>query len=293
MPKSTLSFYLHIIAIAVVIAALWNWAFSGGGIAPTVAAKQTAYERIMQTQTIRCGYVLYPPYVLKDANTGQLSGAFYDIVNEMARRQKLKVEWGEEVGWATFISGLQAERYDLVCSGGWNSANEGRLIAYSIPAYYSAVNVYVRPDDTRFDADAMRLNDPQYTFVSTDGSLLGVMVGEDFPKAKLISLPNLSDIGALYETVVTGKADAVLTENYAVQQYLKNNSGKLKNITAQNPVRVYPTSPVIMPNNDIALQNTVNAGIAELVNTGFVDKTLDKYELGAGVGLRAQKPYQY
>ncbi len=292
MPKTTLSFYLHLIAVVVIVIAIARLFPAHESRKEAEDKTQTAYERIVNKAAIRCGYVLYPPYVIKDANTGQLSGAFYDIVNEMARRQKLKVEWAEEVGWGNFIEGLKTGRYDMVCSGGWNSANEGRLIAYSVPAYYSAVNIFVRADDMRFDANPSALNDPQFSFVSTDGSLLGVMAAEDFPNAKILSLPNLTDVATLYGSVAAGKADAVLTENYAMQQYLHNNPGKLKNITAQNPVRIYPTSPIIMPNDDLPLQNMVNAGIAELLHTGFVDRVLDKYGLGTDVGLRVQKPYR-
>ena len=258
----------------------------------SAAKVETAYERIMRTGTIRCGYVLYAAYVQKDANTGQLSGVSYDIANELARRQNLKTEWSEEVGWGSFIEGLKARRYDMVCSGGWQAANEGKLIAYAPPIYYAGLGLWVRSDDTRFDADYKILNAPGYKFVATDGSLTGTLAAEYFPKVQILGLPNLTDFASLYANVTTGKADAVLAETYDVERYLAQNPGSLKNLLASQPLRVFPVSPLILPNDDWPLQNMVNAGVNELLNSGFVENTLQKYCFGPEMGLRVQAPYR-
>ncbi len=245
----------------------------------------------MRTGSIKCGYVLYQTYVTKDPNTGQLAGAHYDIINEMGKRLGLKVEWAEEVGWGNFIEGLKVGRYDMVCSGGWQAANEGKLVAYAPPIYYAALGVWVRSGDSRFDANVNLLNDPQYKFVSTDGSLTGTIAAADFPKAQILSLPNLTDFATLYENVTAQKADAVLAENYTMQEYLKHNPGKLKNLLANKPLRVFPVSPALMPNNDLRLQNMVDTAVYELINSGFVEKTMAKYGLDVRFALPRQRPY--
>lgn len=257
----------------------------------TTAQTETAYERIMRTGTIRCGYVLYPSYVEKDPNTGAFSGISYAIANEMARRLSLKIDWREEVGWANFIEGLRANRYDMVCSGGWQSATEGRFIAYSPPIYYAALNVWVRADDTRFDADHDTLNSPEVTFIATDGGLTGTLVQEYFPKARIISLPNLTDFATLYENVHTGKADAVLAENQEIQRYLNAHPGVFKNLTAAEPLRVFPVSPLILPVADATLKNMVDTAITEMQHSGFIDRVLAQYNFRPQDGLRPAKPY--
>lgn len=295
MPKTTLSFYLHIIAVAVIVVALshvfYTHRYSSGGAA-TVAAKESVYDRVMRTKTIRCGYVLYPAYVRKDPNTGEMSGAHYDIINTMGKHLGLKIEWAEEVGWGNFIEGLQSRRYDMLCSGGWQSANEGKLMAYAPPIHYSALGVWVRSDDTRFDANPRALDDAQYSFVATDGSLTGTIAAEEFPKARINSLSNMTDFAMLYENVASGKADAVLAENYSVEEYARNNPGKLKNLFAKNPVRVYPVVPAAYVNDDLPLHHMVTTAINELINSGVVEGVQAKYKLDNKMILPLLKPYQ-
>src|SRR4051812_48435106 len=76
--------------------------------------KETAYERILRTGTLRCGYGIWPPVMLmKDANTGKISGVLVDITKEMAKALNLKVEWIEETGWAEWAEALKAHRFDV------------------------------------------------------------------------------------------------------------------------------------------------------------------------------------
>jgi ABC-type amino acid transport substrate-binding protein len=73
------------------------------GISFAEEGKESAFDRILRTQTIRCGYVVYPPSIIKDPNTGRLSGIFYDITEKMGERLNLKIEWTEEVVFPTMI----------------------------------------------------------------------------------------------------------------------------------------------------------------------------------------------
>ncbi len=46
--------------------------------------KESAYERVMRTGTIRCGYFLFPPLAVKNPNTNMLSGITADIFNKIS-----------------------------------------------------------------------------------------------------------------------------------------------------------------------------------------------------------------
>src|SRR5437870_4939337 len=82
-----------------------------------------AFSRIVSAKTIRCGYVIAPPYTIRDPNTGKLGGLSFETMETVAKQAGYKLIWAEEVGWATMIQGLQTGRYDMICSGVWvNSA---------------------------------------------------------------------------------------------------------------------------------------------------------------------------
>lgn len=44
------------------------------------AEKESSYDRVMRTRTLRCGYGIFQPMIMKDPNTRKISGIFVDIM---------------------------------------------------------------------------------------------------------------------------------------------------------------------------------------------------------------------
>src|SRR6202012_5680823 len=107
-----------------------------GGRAPEAVQKESAYQRVMRTQTIRCGYVLWTPFLVKDPNSGKLSGVFYDYTEALAKALHLKIEWDEEMGWADFPSALNEGRVDVMCGGSRPNSSRAREIDFVKPILY-------------------------------------------------------------------------------------------------------------------------------------------------------------
>src|SRR5580704_1928032 len=122
------------------------------------AAAETTYQRVLRTGEIRCAYEPYAPALSKDPNTGQLSGIFYDVVEEIGRRLNLKINWVEEVGYGVIPEGFVTDRYDAFCNTVFPTAERSRGGAFTIPIFYSSVDVFVRADDHRFDNDLSKLD---------------------------------------------------------------------------------------------------------------------------------------
>lgn len=248
------------------------------------------YTQVKESGTLRCGYIQYDPYFSKDPNTGKMSGIFYDITEEAARRLSLKVSWTEEVGWATFIEGIKTGRYDALCSGLSPSAAEGREVAYTLPVYYTAVSAYVRVDDTRFKSFEA-LNNPGVTISTMDGSLNSIIARTDFPLAKIHSESNMTDEGQMALNVLNGKADVNFMEVYRAAQFNIHNQPGLKNISPDKPLRVFPNM-MALPMGDVRLQSMLNTALEELHSSGFVEQVLKKYENTPDAFLRIKTPYQ-
>lgn len=66
---------------------------SGGALAD----EKSAYERILESGEIRCGYVVWPPMFIKDPNTGEFSGIFHDYMKTAGKSLGFKINWVEEV----------------------------------------------------------------------------------------------------------------------------------------------------------------------------------------------------
>lgn len=260
------------------------------------AAAQTVFDKVKKSGVLRCGYIVYEPYFVKDPNTGAMSGIFYELTEEMGKRLSLKVEWTEEVGWGNFIAGIQSGRYDALCSGLSPNAAEAREMGYSIPVYYTSIGTYVRQDDARFAGKTVEerwaaLRGKDIKISSMDGSLNSIIAKTDFPEAEIFSIPNMSDEAQMAENVAAGKADVNFMEVYRAAQYDKNNPGKLMNIDPSKPIRVFPNL-VGLPLGDVRMKSMFDTTIEELHNSGFIERVLEKYELTPGAFLRVRQGWQ-
>lgn len=258
-----------------------------------IIPKESAYDRVMRTKVLRCGYVVYPPTIIRDENTQQFSGIMHDVIEEIAHRLEIKVNWVEEATWATYMEGLYTGRYDAVCAAAWaNNLGEWPRSETVGPLFYSGIGIWVRANDHRFDKDLSLINDPQVTIASIDGTIPGRIAAVDFPKAKILSLPQSGDHSLNMLNVVDKKADLTMAETYTGNEFLSHNHGTLRNITPQNPVRIYP-NVFLVAKGEHDLQSMLQMVLNDMQNNGEVEKILQKYESYPGSFYRLQKPYSY
>lgn len=281
------------------VCAWWLLLATGcGQPTPENAAKfqSGVYERILSRGTIRCGYIPYPPGSFKDPNTGRLYGVFVETLEEAARLLNLKVDWVEEVGWATMIEGLQAHRYDLIGTPVWENAARGRLANFSIPLYYSGIGVFVRADDNRFLAPDGRLlleaiNAKTVRLSTSDGDIAQAIAQHDFPQAREVAVSQMADRAQLLLNVALGKADVAFNEPQTAYEFLKSHPGTLKNIAQQAPIRIFP-NVMMLNKGEEKFRSMLNAALQEVINNGTVDRLLDKYEPFRGATYRLATPYR-
>ncbi|MGD9650283.1 MAG: substrate-binding periplasmic protein [Dongiaceae bacterium] len=283
--------FLPLLFLILLAALLGSWAshmfFEPGAKS---AQKQSAYERILQNRVLRCGYVLYPPAVIKDPNTGQFSGIAYEVMEGIGERLKLKIDWVEETSFATNVQGLLTRRYDAVCITYWANPAEGMYVNFSVPFYYSGLSVFARAGDTRFDQNLDLINDPAVKIAVVDGTVPERTARLRWPKASFITLPNITDLAQLFMNVTSGKADIVLAENYQLGAFNEKNNYALKNLTPAGPLRVFPNVIALAP-NDLQLKTMVDAALTDMLNAGEIDSILNKYDKYPNSFYRVAKPY--
>lgn len=260
---------------------------------PTHAAEKyvDVFERVMKTGTIRCAYLPWDVLFIKDPNTGNKSGIFHDYVLKIGEELKLKIEWTEEVTVENWPIGLDAGRYDVFCSSLVPIASRARLADYSIPILYHSIRVYTQADNKRFDGNLASLNDPKVTLVSFDGTSLYSLSKELFPNAKVNSLALMADQTADMLDVATGKADALLSYPSFVNKFMVGNPGKLREVSGIGPVATFPSVMAVKAGED-RLRRMIDNATRDLLNRGYVEHIISKYEDPKGSILRVAKPYQ-
>lgn len=252
--------------------------------------KESAYDRVMRTNTLRCAYFVYPPFVNKDLTTGKFTGVYPDIFNEIAKQSGLKIDWVEEAGSDTMFAGLTNGRYDAICSPITYTIARARQAFFTIPIFFIPFNVYVRADEKRFDKSPQKsLNNTDISFVTKDGDLIDILAKENFPEAKIISLPGLVDTAQLFTTVSTKKADAIVGEPVYAGIFMKNNPDKIKKVDMP-PLKI-ASGTAAVPIGDASMLGFLNTSFQSLIDTGFINKTISKYIPNSNDLLKPNKLY--
>lgn len=271
------------------------WVFSFGmvsrGARAGLAAGEAAFDRVMRTQTMRCGYGVWPPFVIKDANTGKLSGMTHDYVEELGEALKLKVIWAEEVGWGDFPAALKSGRIDAFCVGVWPNAARARQVDFVMPITYQPSYAYVRENDRRFDGRLEALNDPSVTASVQDGDSSAVIAAADFPKAKTLQIPQLAHWSELYVNIVTGKADVTFLDPVSAAEYNASNPGKIRRVSSEKPIRVFGNA-IAIAQSESKLRRMLDTATQELIAGGKAERIIARYERFPGTFLRPAFPYQ-
>lgn len=255
---------------------------------PVVTSK-SGLERVLADNTLRCGYYVFPPITYRDDATGELSGFAVDMMSLFAEKTGIKVEWAEEITFGNWTEGLQAGRFDAICTTMWPDTAQGRIALFTRPLFYAAISPLVRADDARFKTLA-DLNKDNITFVGQDNSMLAALTREAFPNAKINMMPAMMDGPTVMQEVLTRKADAILLDKNALIEYNKRNDTKLKMISADNPVKGQPF--VLVTNRkDVDLHLYMDNAVADLMAIGSIDRLLTKWEPAPQTFLRAAAPF--
>ena len=283
--------YLINIVLIVIISLLTNKLTQKESSTKENKRDDSTYQRVINTSTIRCGYGLWPSYIDKDPNTGQLSGIFYDFTNELAKSMEMKVEWTEEIPWGDIATALDSDRIDAFCAGAWTNSIRGKYVDFTTPISYSTVFPYVRIDETRFDNNLEMLNSPETVITVIEGESSQVIANTDFPKAKLLVMPKTSEGAQNILNVVSKKADIILGDPTLIESYMKNNPNQIKKLNVPYPTRIFGNTIVIKKGED-KLKEMLNNATNQLIWVGATEKILKKFEKFTGELTRPVLPFK-
>jgi len=256
------------------------------------ASEQPAFDRVTSTRTLHCGYFIWAPYLMLDPNTKKMTGFAYEIFEQVGKVLGVKVEWTEEVPMSQLADNLKTGRNDVICNTVWPSGNRAASLDFAQPIDYIGAYAFVRADDSRFDGDLSKLNDPNVTASVIEGDYTKAIADEDFPNAKQYSLAMDSDGAQLLLAVTTKKADVAFVDPFLAFDFAKNNPGTIKRVPGVTAARVFGDSYVVAK-GETRLRDMLNVALQQLNQSGFIRQTLDKY-LGEHKGLYfyPAKPYE-
>ena len=230
--------------------------------ATALAGSQANPYHLKKAGTLEVGMNLqYKPEMYLNA-AGKPAG--YDVVLLRALAKKMNVKLKiDNLDFNGLIPGLVSKRFDMVSVGLTATAERKKSVTFSRPYVPYAQIMAVRVGDTT-PATTSAWNSSSKTITSLQGSTAEQLVLKTFPNATSHSFP---DQNAAFLEVATGRADAIVVENYLLAQFNKSNPGKLKQEGFAKPLHVEYGSWAVQKGNT-ALAKRLSAFICTSQNNG-------------------------
>ena len=245
--------------------------------AQQVEAEETAYERVMRTGVLRCGYNFYEPGFMRNEETQTDTGLYYDLTEKVADNLGIDVEWTAQVGWGDIEAALEANKIDAFCVSVWPGAKRSKRMLFSKPFTYTALYIVARTDDMRFDNDLSKLNDPEVRFAVLEGDITAKARETDFPLSISVPAPALASDAEQFEMIRYNKADVAVMHYAGYWGFNEQHPGVVKILNPDKPTRVFGQT-IAVKQGEHNLKAMLDVAITEMLQNGEVEKILAKYE---------------
>ncbi len=233
-------------------------------------------QRVLDSETIRCGYAISPPALVKDPTTGEMSGPVPEVMEEIGKTLGLTIKWTEEAGWGNFIEGLRANRYDAFCAGMWPDGPRMKFLSLTQPFVYNVMYGYVRVDDNRFDGNIEAANSEDITVPVVEGDITETLFKQVFPKAKQLNLGQISTVSEMILSVTTKKADITLLAPDMFDAFDKTNPGELRVVKNTGPLG-YKGASFGVKAGEYHMRDMLDQALNILRDDGTLEKIFAKY----------------
>lgn len=271
---------LAISVIAVILALVALFA-TPSGVAPT---EQSTFNNILNKDEITVCYMTWPPSVIKDPNTGKLSGFIIDLFNEVAKDAELKVKYTEST-WGGFTADLKTGKCDAAIAGIYPTIGRSTSVSFTRSFFYAGNGGVVKAGDNRFKT-IEDLNKSGIKIAVIQGEYGQMYAQKYLPAAKLVVLEKGSDNTAPLVAVSSGHADVGLIMSDVAANYAKKHP-EVKLLFDGKP---YSTTPIVWATrkNDQKLLNFLDNGLDYLKAVGILDAIAKKYQPAGWFSLKQE-----
>lgn len=248
------------------------------GIDKSLAEEKTStLDKIRSSKLMKVCYTPWPPTIIKNPGTGELSGHLIDTIEEIARTVNIKLEYFE-VTWANFPIALNSGQCDLYIAGTYRNIPRSFNVAFTEPIFYIGNGALVRKEFAESHPDINYVFDLDLKGIKiavVQGTTEEVFIRQNFKNAELIVISNTSDLTLPFIEVLNGNADVAVTESYTIQQFAERNP-EVIDILQENPFNITPCGWALR-HGDVELLNFINTSLEYLRSTGTLDEFEKKY----------------
>lgn len=184
----------------------------------------------------------------------------------------VKVEFVEAT-WATFIAGLQADKYDISIAPTFATIPRAMSVTFTRPQMYVGNSAIVRRGDLRFKSLA-DIDQPGIIVAVTQGEQGHEYAKANFRKATIKEISN-QDQSITFTEVLAGRADVALGDAWFTAKFAAEHPEAV-DLFADNPYNLTPVAWAVRQ-EDAKLLNFLNTCIDYLDSIGKLQEWDRKY----------------
>ncbi len=248
--------------------------------ASSQASSETTMQKIVREGKIKACYIIDPPFVIKNPNSGELTGQAIDAMNYIASEANLKVEYSES-SWGTLVASLQSKQCDVIVTDLYTKIQRASAVSFTRPFLYKNENALVKKDETRLKS-IKDLNQSWVRVAVLQGEAGYYFAQKNLQQAQLIVLPG-SDLTLPMAMVSSGQADVTITDAWTIDQYAKVHP-ETQDFLSLNPetasINDFPVNPVGWPvrQEDQSLLSFFNTALDFIDANGKWEEWEKKYD---------------
>ncbi|MCI0557415.1 MAG: transporter substrate-binding domain-containing protein [Nitrososphaera sp.] len=214
--------------------------------------------------------------MIKDPESGQLSGIYPDMVAEIARALNVKIDW-HETTLANFVAGLQSDQFDFSVGATFITVPRALAVSFTQPVAYVGNSGVVKTGGKFRPSTIRDLNTPRVRIAVLQGQALEEYCRRNVPKAELVVISG-GDLTAPLVAVSSGQADIGLMNSVTVAQYAADHPEVTAVFTGGQQIEILPLAWATRP-RDNDLLSFLNSSITYLKSTGRLEGYQKKYSV--------------
>lgn len=201
---------------------------------------------------------------------GKPAGYDVDLLKKLAPAMGAKLNI-ENLEFNGLIPGLQSGKFDMVSVGLTPTPEREKAVSFTKPYVPYALILAVAPSNASIKSTE-ELNKSGETIVALHGSSDEILAKKLFPKAKV---EGLSEENAAFLQVATGRANAIVVEEYLLAEYQESNPNKLEKAELPEALEVQYGSWAV-PKGKTKLVNYLNGWLCEQQKNGTMEAIYKK-----------------
>lgn len=213
----------------------------------------------------------WPPFEAINESTQQFEGFDIDLMNAIAERAGLEVEF-VSVAWDPLLEGMGQCAYDAAISTMTILPERQEKMLFSDPYFVAGQVIAVQEGNTAL-TDYAALADRRL------GAQLQTTGAEEADKVSGATVKLYDDINVAFQDLLNGQLDAVIADNPFVAQYMRSNPGKIKVVGTPLTDESYG---IAICKKQKGLQEKINKALAEIKADGTYDALILKWGLDTG-----------